>query len=246
MLDKSIKKRLIISLSLVIVSVFILSTETRANLYGFAAISDNSGISGQMAQQLSLEVTPYGSNQVLFDFKNNIAPYASGSPVDGIIGGLFFEDGALLGVASIIEDPFNVTNPVDFETPLNPASKSFPEGNTLSPPFQTTAHFWATSSGTISNGVNPGEQVGLVFDLKGGNTFANVITAINLGFTNPNPGGNTSLRIGIHVQNLGGDEDGDGVPGDYSDSYILTPIPASVILGILGMGVVGIKLRKYA
>jgi hypothetical protein len=30
------------------------------------------------------------------------------------------------------------------------------------------------------------------------------------------------------------------------DQLYLTPIPASVILGILGMGVVGIKLRKYA
>jgi hypothetical protein len=30
------------------------------------------------------------------------------------------------------------------------------------------------------------------------------------------------------------------------DQLYLTPIPASVILGILGLGVVGIKLRKYA
>lgn len=30
------------------------------------------------------------------------------------------------------------------------------------------------------------------------------------------------------------------------DQLYLTPIPASVILGILGMGVVGLKLRKYA
>jgi len=244
MLTKSIKKQIFISISVVVV---ILTTEARANLYGFKAISNNSGVSGQMAQQLSLEVTPYGINQVLFDFKNNISPHSVGSPIDGIMGGLFFEDGALLGIASIIEDPFNVTNPVDFETPLNPASKNFPEGGTLSPPFQTTAHFWSTANGSIINGVNPGEQVGIVFDLKGSNTFVDVITAINLGFTNPNPGGDTSLRIGVHVQNLPGyDQSGNWTQTDGSDSFILTPVPGAVLLGILGMGVAGLKLRRYA
>jgi hypothetical protein len=32
----------------------------------------------------------------------------------------------------------------------------------------------------------------------------------------------------------------------YQDYVVKTPIPASVILGLLGIGVVGIKLRKYA
>jgi len=165
--------------------------------------------------------------------------YAVGSPIDGIIGTLFFEDGALLEIVSIIDDPSNSTNPVDFVTPLNPASKNFPAGGTLYPPFQTTAHLWSTNDGTVANGVNPGETVGIVFNLKNDKTFADVITALDLGLTNPNPGGDTSLRIGVHVQNLGDS-------GAYSDSFILTPIPTSVILGMLGICVVGLKLRKFA
>jgi len=229
--------------SLVFVFLLILSTEARAELYGFAAISDNSGVSGWMAQQLSLKVTPYGTNQVLFDFRNNIAPYAVSSPyiINGIIGSVFFEDGALLGLAKILDiDNEPALYPgVDFKTSGNPEEKTFPVGGTLVPPFKTTAHFWATKDQSIDNGVNPVEKVGIVFDLESTKTFADVITAINLGFTNPNPGGNTSIRIGVHVQNL---------PPEtaQSDSFILTPIPASVILGVLGLGVAGLKLRKFA
>jgi len=246
MLAKQKIKRYMGFVSLVVVFVVILSIEARAELYGFAPISDNSGVSGWMAQQLSLEVTDYGTtsegvNQVLFDFRNNIAPYAVGSPIDGIIGSLFFEDGVVLGIAKVLDADYSaVLYPgVYFKTSANPASKTFPAGGTLVPPFQTTAHFWSTNDGTIANGVNPGEKVGIVFDLEEGEFFADVISAIGLGFTNPNPGGNTSLRIGVHVQNL---------PDDYeeSDSFILVPIPASVVLGILGLGVVGLKLRKFA
>jgi len=59
-------KNHIIFLSLVFVSVVILSTEARAELYSFGAISDNSGVSGWMEGQLSLEVTDPGGGQVLF------------------------------------------------------------------------------------------------------------------------------------------------------------------------------------
>jgi hypothetical protein len=241
MLAKRMTKHYITFVSLVLVFLVILSTEARADLYGFEAISDNSGVSGLMAAQLSLEVTVYGSDQVLFAFKNNIAPYSVGTPEEGIIGSVFFEDGALLQLAIVLDtDNFPTTYPgVDFETSENPESKTFPAGGTLDPPFQTTAHFWATTDGQLNtNGVNPGEQVGIVFDLEEGATFADVITAISLGFTNPDPGGDISLRIGVHVQNLG--------PNGDSDALISTPIPASVVLGMLGLGVVGWKLRKFA
>ncbi len=235
MLASQTTKRHIIFLSLVLVFVVILSTDARAVIYSFEAISDNSGVSGWMAQQLSLEVTAYGANQVLFEFINEVGSY------DGIIGTVFFEDGALFGLSLVLDvDNFPGTYPgVDFKTPANPASKQFPAGGTLVPSFVTTEHFWATEDGAVNNGVNPGEKVGVVFDLEGGANFDSVITAIGLGFTNPNPNGNTSLRIGVHVQNL--------PPGTAeSDSFILTPIPGAFLLGILGLGVAGLKLRKFA
>ena len=240
MLASQTTKRHIIFLSLVLVFVVILSTEARAVIYNFEAISDNSGVSGWVAQQLTLEVTDYGTSggfdRVLFEFINEVG-YS-----DGIIGTVFFEDGALLGISEVLDidnNPGGYYGGVDFKTPLNPASKQFPAGGTLVPPFVTTEHFWATEDGAVANGVNPGEKVGLVFNLEGGANFDSVITAIGLGFTNPNPNGDTSLRIGVHVQNL--------PPGTArSDSFILTPIPGAFLLGILGLGVAGVKLRKFA
>ena len=44
------------------------------------------------------------------------------------------------------------------------------------------------------------------------------------------------IRIGLHVQDLGGE----------SDTLILTPVPGAWILGVLGLSVAGIKLRKHA
>jgi hypothetical protein len=44
------------------------------------------------------------------------------------------------------------------------------------------------------------------------------------------------LRIGIHVQAI-------GISGN-SDSFIMTPVPGAVILGMLGLSVAGWKLRK--
>jgi hypothetical protein len=83
-----------------------------------------------------------------------------------------------------------------------------------------------------------------VFDI-GTHSFGDVINALNVGF-NPYPTNYTgtgsfdgwelpNLRIGIKVQGI----------GDYSDTYILTPIPPSVIIGLLGVGVAGMKLRKF-
>jgi len=224
------KKRVMNFLRIVAVLVVIMSTEAQAVLYPFAAITDNSGVSGWMAQQLSLEVTPYGTSQVLFTFYNAVGPY------DGIIGTVFFEDGALfaLDADSIIENP----PAVDFEAGTHPPSRQFPAGELLEPDFVTTQYFWASTSNSVQTGVNPGESLGIVFDLESGKNFADVLTAIGLGFTNPNPGVNTSLRIGVHVQNL--------PPGTaQSDSFILTPIPASVVLGILGLSVAGLKLRRF-
>ena len=78
-----------------------------------------------------------------------------------------------------------------------------------------------------------GEEI--KFDLIGDQTFADVIHAIGLGPTNPLTLG--SLRIGIHVQ---------GFTSGESESFILTPAPGAFIFGMLGIGTVGLTLRKFA
>lgn len=234
------EKRYMGMVSLVFVFVVILSTAARAELYGFAAVSNNSGVSGQMAAQLSLEVKDIGSNQVEFIFKNNIAPYAVDPGLTGSIELLAFEDGILLDLVTINPYPNLLDNQsvVSFLEDPSPTGTALPNSD-----LTITQNFFAVdaTSAPSKKGVNPYEAVGIVFDLVADNSFANVIAALNQGFTGPIVSGK-SLRIGIHVISIGaiGEEDGD------SDSFILTPVPGAVILGMLGLGVAGIKLRKFA
>lgn len=259
----------IIIVSLVLVFVVILSTEARADLYTFDVwepITNNSDYEDEFAQGLSLQVTNEGlvSGDVLFKFFNNstIDPTPVWDPVllefvdtvgPGAITDIYFDDGALLGISYIIND-----TGVSFGYPADPGN--LPGHNNVSPPFETSSvesgqdeapHFSADST-NAPLGVDPGEYVGIEFDI-GNNAFADVIDAINLGFTQPSnindpddPWYTNSLRIGVHVSNLGLDNNSDDEPGDYSDSFIMTPIPSAVLLGMLGLGVAGLKLRKFA
>jgi len=246
-------KRYMTFLSLVLVFVVILSTQSQAALYTFdewSAITSNSGLEDEFASGLSLVVTDeYSSlaaNEVLFGFYNDspIVTDPDGIPGTGdevgpgTIKTILFDDGSLLGISRIIDDP----DDVNFDNPAN--SENLPAGNTLIPEFETTAGYSADSENTPS-GVDVGEWVGIVFEVEGG--IGAVITAINLGF-NYDPldtgWGDNSLRIGLHVGNIGA-VDGSG-DGEYSDAFILTPVPGAVLLGILGLGVAGLKLRKYA
>lgn len=224
-------KRYVGFVSLVLVSVVILSTEAHAALYPFEAISNNSGVSGQMAAQLSLEVINVGSNQVEFKFNNNIAPYDVTPGEAGVITEFAFEDGALLGIATVIPYPSGPGSVVSI------AENTSPPPGTWGLGFDVTHFFRADAeSPSPTNGVNPYEAVGIVFDIIGTNDFDDVIAALNQGFTGPIVSGE-SLRIGIHIQNLGD-------RGDYSDAAILTPEPGSLLLGSIGIGMVIARCRK--
>ena len=230
MLASQTTKRHIIFLSLVLVFVVILSTEARAVLYPFEVIQPaNSDNAEAMAMQLSLDILEMGGgDQALFIFKNDIAPYEGGE--EGIITAVAFEDGALLDMGV----PYMYTGTeVDFE-------EVFTGWGGWGLPFDTTHYFQAnreTGQGfNINSGVNPGEALGILFDLDV--DFGDLMAALQQGFDGPIVTGE-SLRIGIHVQNLDPD-------GDESDAYILTPVPGAVLLGILGLGVAGVKLRKFA
>jgi hypothetical protein len=240
MLAKSIMKSHIIVLNLVLICVAILSTEARADLYDtWAVVENNSGMSGIVASQLSLEVTDPGvSGQVLFTFKNN-------GSYSFYISDIYFDDGTLLGIASID----NSDPGVSFGFPASPSD--LPGGNTVYPPFVTSLS--ADNDSGAVNGINPGESLGIYFDLSGVNTFADTINALNVGFDpsvyytgsgSYDGWTEANLRIGVHVQGI---DDGPWGP-DKSDTYLLTPVPPSVIIGMLGLGVgvLGLKLRKYA
>jgi len=170
--------------------------------------------------QLSVEMTAAGSNQVLFTFMN-IGSEASS------IADVYFEDGTLLGIASLD----NSDPGVAFSQGATPGD--LPGKNNASPPFVATSGFTADSDAPVQpNGVNPGEELGVLFNLKTGQTFADAVAALGI-----DPALEGSLRIGIHVQ---------GFATGGSESFVSNvPVPAAVWLfgsGLLGL--VGVARRK--
>jgi hypothetical protein len=230
--------------SLVFILLIFLSAEARADVFGFSAISNTSGLSDELAQQLCVDVTYHGeledgTDQVLFTFYNNpdsdlgsdFAEFYTPDPLASSIADVYFDDGSLLGIADI----FNGGPGVSFSDPAVP--EDLPGGNSIEPPFETTAGFSADSDTPVQPmGVNPDEFVGILFNLQPGRDFGDVLAAIYQGFDDPL--GGESLRIGLHLQAIG--------PESGSDSFTMTPVPGAVILGLLGLSVAGIKLRKFA
>lgn len=203
----------------------VLPTDSRADTYGFAAISHNSGTDADtVAGQFSVEVLPVDGDQVSFTFRNTAVMASS-------ITDIYFDDGALLDIAEI-----KSSTGVVFSQGANP--QNLPGGGALDPDFETTAGFLADSDPAVSpNGVNAAnEWVKIIFNLKDDMGFADVIKAINLGFTGPFSVDPPTLRIGLRAQSIGADKE--------SDSFIMTPVPATILLGVLGLGCAGIKLRK--
>lgn len=208
-----------------------------APIGSFAVISPVN-TNGSVGSLLSLDVIAYGNNQALFTFSNNnpVDPLFPGRPA---ITEVYFDDGALLGINAngILDDP---AGGVDFEFRTSPTNP--PGGANLSPPFETSAGYFSLDSdpaagGGTADGIGPGESLGLVLDIKSGYSFADIWKGLGLGFSNPSDP--LSIRIAVHIRGING-------ALDQSDTFVLVPVPGAVLLGMLGLGVAGIKLRRYA
>lgn len=164
--------------------------------YGFGCITNTSAANCSAgASQLYVDITSAGANQALFSFFN-IGSY------DSSITDIYFDDGTLLGIASVVNGAGTA-----FAAPAVP--KNLPGASNISPAFETTAGFSADSDAPVQiNGVNPGETVSILFDLKAGQSFADVLNAMTLA------GADGGLRIGLHVQ---------GFANGGSESFVNTP-----------------------
>ncbi len=225
--DEALRSVRALGLSMAFLALF--GSEIRAEIYGFQAISNSSGVSGAVASQLSVEVAHSEDHpgQVLFKFANDIT-----SPYGGNIKGIFFDDqGGLGSIGGLVETSAFT---VDFKYPAN-GQGNFPGGNLLTPAFQATS--WTTFN-RGQNKIDPGEYLEVVYHLTPMTTFEELLGAIGLGFSGGGPG---SLRIGVHVGSIA------ALPGrDDSDSYVmsLVPVPGAALLASLGISSAGLFLRR--
>lgn len=190
--------------------------------YSFVGVtSTNSAnvVTGMTA--LSMEVIDLGGSQVAFKFTNNSI---------SSLADVYFDDGTLLGIASISDSGTGVA----FSTGANPAD--LPGGNNLTLAFTTTAGFSADSDAPVSpNGVTSGEWLTITFNLKPFQTYASVINALSL----PNGGGEGDLRVGLHVQSFA---------NGGSESFVNSPTPVPEVdtyaMLLAGLGLVGFAVRR--
>jgi hypothetical protein len=203
-----------VALVSVVTVVFCCSDVSRANIetFGFYSITDNNPDDAAIGKaQLFVDVSDEFADQVLFTFRNT-------GPDQSSISEVYFDDGSLLGIASIINDLPGVV----FVQGASPPE--LPGAGLLDPPFETTVGFLAESVPPPPHrGVNPGEQLGILFDLQEARTYQNVINDLN----------SSALRIGIHVI---------GFEGCGSESFVAVPEPATIV--VLGLGGISTLLRR--
>jgi MYXO-CTERM domain-containing protein len=200
-------------LALTAVAVVLPGASANAVGFGFGCITNNLAGDCTIAEaQVAMDVTDEGGGQVRFTFTNS-------GPAASAIEGIYFDDGTLLGIASIISGPGT-----SFSQGASPPD--LPGGNTASPPFETTAGFLSDSDPpTSGNGVGPGEVVAIIFDLQSGGTFADVLAELADG----------RLRAGLHVI---------AFASGGSESLVNVPEPGTFVLALLGLGALAARRRS--
>ena len=203
-----------------VLSVVFISAPALASvpvLYAFNNITLNDPTSAATGEaQIVVEVFN-GDGTVKFKFKNL-------GPEESSISEVYFDDGTLLGISSIIDLPPDV----DFVLGASPSN--LPGGDLMNPPFEVTQSFLSEAAPPpAKKGVDPSEEVTIVFDLQSGGTLDDVLSELADG----------TLRIGIHVINFA---------GGYSEGFVNepegTPIPEPTMLTMLGLGTVVLLRRR--
>ncbi len=189
---------------------------------------DPSGVAGQVGSEaFLLEVSEVSTpEQALFTFKVQSGDYAYS---DFFIDGVYFYDGALLGIAELIVNP---EEQVAFTEGATPGHLSGIDLDThkLVTGYQLDMLDNADADpASPVNAIHAGESLGVLFDLQPTKTYDDVIAGIIDG----------TIIVGIKAQGF----------GPYSESFIdmpVVPAPSGLLLGSLGVGIVGLLRKRKA
>lgn len=207
------------------------SLDAHSALYQFNCITGPSANCDAGELQFGMEVIDLGvdastgHHQVEFRFDN-----AAGG-MNSSISGVYFYDGTLLGVHSILDTP----NTVDFREGTS-ANPQLPGLGLSKPVTRMFEIFDVLAVNPMAHrGINPGEELGIVFDLLSGMDYEDVLHAMTLPMT-PN---SDSLTVGLKVIAFD-----DGGSESFVHDITAVPVPAAAWLFISGMGVLWRVARK--
>lgn len=183
----------------------------------------NSAFASGVGAQLFVDVTDEGGGQVRFTFRNE-------GPLQSVIEAVYFDDGTLLGIASVVNSPGETSFTQNGDGPDKVSPGDLPGGETLTIPFETTAEFLADADPSPAfNGVGPEQEVAIIFNLQGGGTFADVLAELDDG----------RLRIGMHVISMP-----DGESDAFVNNGVVIPMPAPAALGMAGLAPLALLRRR--
>jgi len=181
---------------------------------------NNAGDCAIAFDQISLDVTSDGDDQVLFDFANTGSEMLT-------LARIYFDDGSLMELLSISNG-----GGVNFTFDPFPGPNDLPGGeNALDQfgnpdPFVTTLGFLSGATAPPpTNGLEPGENVVLTFKLAGGQKIDDIIAEL----------GDGTLRVGVHLINFA---------SGGSESLTTIPEPgtaALLLVGFVGLAIMGRK-----
>lgn len=204
------------------VIVLIWAANSRADIYGFDCVTNNNPIdAGYGESQLSLKVAEYGTDSVSFTFFNDVGSDGVNADNYCSITEIYFHDGVL----------------VDLDTPslVNSLGVEFSTDKKTSPghlPGYDAVDFDLLFSADVPNsesGVDASEEwVRVVYALQPSVSFEDVLNGLNVG----------TMVIGVRARAF---ESG-GSEGFINTQVV--PLPGATLLGMLGLGAAGMKLRR--
>lgn len=198
--------------------------------YDFERITSNTPSASDIPLiQMDISVA---NDIVSFTFSNLV-----GSP-NSTITKIYFDDmNGLLGGPGNIVDGLGVSFLPEGALIVNENGNGKPKVFSVSPGdlpggapfgFEATAALSLGIEKTPADGINPGDWLVVEYALQG-SSITDVTSALD----------NETLQIGLHVQQLGPNE-------NYSDSFVIVhaPAPSALLLGSLGVGMFGWLRRK--